>query len=150
MRPSAGLPASGSWPSTWPKPRSDALIRKTMTSGSKVVALTFDDGPDKWTDDILAILAARDIPATFFVIGSNVSSESQIQRLRDAGHEVGNHTWSHANLTTLSAEQVRREIQRTDDVIGGSNYLRPPGGHYNSAVAAQAGALGEEADPLER
>jgi peptidoglycan/xylan/chitin deacetylase (PgdA/CDA1 family) len=122
----------------------DALIRKTKTGGSRVVALTFDDGPDQWTAAILAVLAARDIPATFFVLGGNVSSESQIQRLRDAGHEVGNHTWGHPNLTTLSAEQVRREIERTDDVIGGSTYFRPPGGNYNSMVAAQVGALGKQ------
>jgi peptidoglycan/xylan/chitin deacetylase (PgdA/CDA1 family) len=57
---------------------------------------------------------------------------------------VGNHTWGHPNLTTLSAEQVRREIERTDDVIGGSTYFRPPGGNYNSMVAAQVGALGKQ------
>ena len=122
----------------------NALIRKTTTGGSKVVALTFDDGPDKWTAGILAVLAARDIPATFFVLGGNVTSQSQIQRLRDAGHEVGNHTWDHADLTKLSADQVRSEIQRTDKVIGGSTYVRPPGGAYNAMVAAVVGALGKK------
>jgi peptidoglycan-N-acetylglucosamine deacetylase len=111
--------------------------------GQKVAALTFDDGPSKWTQGVLDALAARHVLATFFVLGSNAAGHQDlIQKIKAAGNEVENHTWSHPILTHLTPEQVRSEISRTAAVIGGGHFLRPPYGTYNAAVAAVAGSLG--------
>ena len=123
----------------------DAFLRRTSSSGSaqKAVALTFDDGPGSATRKILAVLAEKEVPATFFVLGGNASAQpSVIEEIREAGHEIENHTWSHPNLTKLSADQVRSELARTSEVLGGCSFFRPPGGAYNGAVTAIAGELG--------
>jgi hypothetical protein len=66
----------------------------------RTVALTFDDGPDpRWTPQVLDVLAREQVPATFFVTGSAAARSPQlVQRTLREGHEVGNHTWSHASL----------------------------------------------------
>lgn len=123
----------------------NAVLRRTSSTGStqKAVALTFDDGPGSATRDILAVLARKEVLATFFVLGGNASAQpSVIQDIREAGHEIENHTWSHPNLTKLSADQVRSELARTSEVLGGCSFFRPPGGVYNDAVTAIAGELG--------
>ncbi len=115
----------------------------TADSGRKLAALTFDDGPGKYTQAVLDALAAKHVPATFFVLGSCAAgNESMIAKIRAAGHEVENHSWSHPVLTKLSPGEIRNEISRTNDVIGGSRFLRPPYGSYNTTVTAEAAALG--------
>ncbi|HEX3816811.1 MAG TPA: polysaccharide deacetylase family protein [Chthoniobacterales bacterium] len=105
------------------------------------VAMTFDDGPSpKLTPELLDILAARHIHATFFVIGENAERHPEIlQRAVREGHEIGSHTFTHPALAKLSDAGVRRELQKTDDVIrkaiGKSpTLLRPP---YGSITARQ-------------
>lgn len=123
----------------------NAVIRRSgaASKGQKLVALTFDDGPGKYTQGVLDALAAKNVPATFFVLGGNAAGNKDvIARMRAGGHEVENHTWSHPVLTGLSAEAIQREIQRTSAVIGGSHFLRPPYGDYNATVAAAAAAVG--------
>lgn len=118
-------------------------LDSTPQPGQKLAALTFDDGPGTHTHSVLDALAARHIPATFFVLGSSASAYPDIiQRMRDEGHEIENHTWSHPWLTKVSAETFNSQIQRTNAVIGGSRYLRPPYGDTNSTVRARAAALG--------
>ncbi len=108
-----------------------------------MAALTFDDGPGTYTQAVLDALAAKHVPATFFVLGGAAAgNKAMIKAIKAAGHEVENHTWSHPVLTEVSAERVRSEISRTNAVIGGGRFLRPPYGTYNAAVAAQAHALG--------
>src|SRR5262249_52955939 len=70
----------------------------------KLVALTFDDGPDPvWTPKILDILKAKKVPATFFVIGENgLAERGLLERLVNEGHEVGSHTYTHPNLANAS------------------------------------------------
>lgn len=97
---------------------------------------------------ILAILRQYHVQATFFVIGSEaatypdlVSQESQERKI------VGNHTWSHPDLTKISPDEVRAELQRTSKEIQASagvapTPFRPPGGHFNSQVQAIAASLG--------
>src|SRR6185436_6387816 len=71
----------------------------------RTVALTFDDGPDpRWTPQILDILARENVPATFFVVGSHAIDEpSLLHQVVASGHEVGEHTWSHADLSAVPA-----------------------------------------------
>ena len=110
----------------------------------KMIALTFDDGPSiSITPKILDILERYDAKATFFVLGSNLTSSKMLEfrRAIAMGCEIGNHSWSHANLTGLSNEEILREIKDTNDKIAElscngyvSSLLRPPGGHINRAV----------------
>ena len=125
-------------------PQNAVLQRsKTAKPGQKMAALTFDDGPGTYTQAVLDALAAKHVPATFFVLGGAAAgNKAMIKAIKASGHEVENHTWSHPILTKVSPERVRSEISRTDAVIGGSRFLRPPYGTYNAAVAAQAHALG--------
>jgi len=77
-----------------------------------LVALTFDDGPDpNWTPKILDVLKAKNVPATFFVIGENALPERALLRRELAeGHEIGNHTYTHPNLGTASDRTTRLEL----------------------------------------
>jgi peptidoglycan/xylan/chitin deacetylase (PgdA/CDA1 family) len=103
------------------------------------IAMTFDDGPsEKLTPELLDILAAHHIHATFFVIGQNAAAYPEIlQRAVREGHEIGNHSWSHPAFARMSDEKVRAELQKTDDAIrsalGGRPVLmRPPYGSITS------------------
>ena len=81
----------------------------------KKLALTFDDGPDpEWTPQILDILKAKHVPATFFVIGANMEAHpGLVQRILAEGHEVGNHTYTHPNLADTPLAAVRLELNAT-------------------------------------
>ncbi len=85
-----------------------------------IVYLTFDDGPsrDSGSTQILDVLDRYGVDATFFVNGANISgNEAVLQRMYSDGHAVGNHTWSHAKLNTLSINDARSEIRRTHDLV---------------------------------
>ena len=113
----------------------------------KVLALTFDDGPDPVeTPQILDILQKYDARATFFAIGSKVQKHPEIVKREIAeGHEIANHTFTHRFLSSSSCspEQIREEISRTQGTIFNAtgriaSLFRPPGGIYNSQVLAAA------------
>jgi peptidoglycan-N-acetylglucosamine deacetylase len=114
------------------------------------VVLTFDDGPDpRYTPRILDVLAAENIRAVFFVLGERVEAPGGLALVRRAaaeGHLIGNHTFSHPNLTTLSLEDVRAQIMRTHELIAEfeskRKLFRPPYGACNNAVSAVANELG--------
>ena len=98
-----------------------------------LVALTFDDGPDRrWTPKILDILKAKHAPATFFVIGRNMSeSPDLVAREVDEGHNVGNHTWTHPNIGEVPVAEASVELSATqrlfETITGRSMRLfRPP------------------------
>lgn len=100
------------------------------------VAITFDDGPDpKWTPQILDILKERGVKATFFLVGQNCEDHpGLVQRIVAEGHEIGNHTYYHRNLATMSEWQMQLELDATQRLIqsitGRSTSLfRPP---YNA------------------
>ena len=107
------------------------------------VALTFDDGPTRWTSKVLDVLDAQHVKATFFVIGSRVADRPDlIRRMRAEGHEVGVHTYTHANLANVGAWRVRMELDQTElSLAAASGYttdlLRPP---YSSVVDAVTSA----------
>ncbi|MBU1375269.1 MAG: glycosyltransferase [Alphaproteobacteria bacterium] len=98
-----------------------------------LVALTFDDGPDRrWTPKILDILKAKHAPATFFVIGKNMSENPDlVAREVDEGHNVGNHTWTHPNIGEVPVAETSVELSATqrlfETITGRSMRLfRPP------------------------
>ena len=112
------------------------------------IAMTFDDGPSaKLTPELLDILAAHHIHATFFVIGKNVVDHPEIlQRAVREGHEIGNHSWSHPALGKMRDDKVRAELQKTDDAIKAAIgtrpvLMRPP---YGSITARQKQWIHEE------
>ncbi|MEN8237490.1 MAG: polysaccharide deacetylase family protein [Pseudomonadota bacterium] len=113
-------------------------------SSNKFVALTFDDGPSRSiTPKILKILNEKGVKATFFVLGRNVKNNPEIVRsLRDSGHEIANHSYSHANLRKRSSTSIEDELQKTNaelaklEILPG--WFRPPYGSSNSTVKNKA------------
>jgi len=97
------------------------------------VALTFDDSPDpKWTPKILDILKARHVKAAFMAIGSEAADNiGLLQRIVREGHEIGNHTWTHPDISEISPRQVELEITLTERLFESKLgvqplYFRPP------------------------
>jgi peptidoglycan/xylan/chitin deacetylase (PgdA/CDA1 family) len=96
------------------------------------VYLTFDDGPSQYTPPILRILARTGSTATFFQLGTNQAAYPTMARaVRAQGSAIGNHTYDHADLTTLTADQVRAELRRGPR---GTKCARPPYGATNTKV----------------
>lgn len=118
---------------------------------SKVIALTFDDGPDpRYTKQIAELLKEYHAKATFFVVGSRVKKHPQVVRqLLDQQHEIANHTYTHPDLRRISSAKLREEVLATQEEIYKHTGLRPqlfrpPGGVYNESlvkVAKDAGFL---------
>jgi peptidoglycan-N-acetylglucosamine deacetylase len=112
------------------------------------VYLTFDDGPSIYTPQILSTLEAKGVPATFFVLGERaVQFPSNVQREHADGDGIGDHTWDHPDLTTLTTDQVRSELQSTADEIASltgarPTLWRPPFGAFNDTVTQIASSLG--------
>lgn len=107
----------------------------------KHVALTFDDGPHpKVTKQILDLLAKYDAKATFFMLGSRVEYYPDLVReVKAAGHEIGNHTWTHPVLTKMDSAKVLQEFEQTEkaifNVLGENTVIfRPPYGATNDRV----------------
>lgn len=105
------------------------------------MALSFDDGPDSvLTPQILDILAKHNARATFFVVGAHVpGNEGLLRRMHAEGHVIGNHSWSHTDMTTLSADQIRQQVYDTQAAVTASGVpaprvFRPPYGAVNEAV----------------
>ena len=101
----------------------------------KVVALTFDDGPNPaTTNQALDTLSKYGIKATFFVLGKNVSGNEEIlKRMKADGHVIGNHSWSHPVLSKLSLDEAKKQITDTEDALtkvlsSSSKLMRPPYG----------------------
>ena len=125
-----------------------AVYRKGSGEGKKI-ALTFDDGPSKRnTEEILAILGEYGVKATFFVIGENAEANpDRIRSIYNAGHEIGNHTYTHAYISRIPASKLRSEIRRTEEVltrITGQKpvVFRPPGGYYDDKSLAIVEEMG--------
>ena len=112
-------------------------------------ALTFDDGPSRYTSHLLDMMAAENVKATFFVLGENAQRmPGIIHRQLAEGHEVASHSWSHPNLGRSSGERIKREIAATDAVLRSLGaqpvFFRPPYGSYTPYVAQVAREYGME------
>ncbi len=116
--------------------------------GGKMVALTFDDGPNERTADMLEVLARLKVPATFFVVGFRAETQPELVRAMIAGgHELESHTYTHTILTTLTADEIEVELSRNEAILRSftgkdARYFRPPGGHANATVREAAGRQG--------
>lgn len=126
-------------PSTW-------IVRRDGASPHRV-SLTFDDGPDgRWTPEILDTLRAKHVPATFFVIGQNAQRNLRLtRRLYDEGHEIGNHTFTHPNLSLTEPWVTKVELGATERLIEAvtdrrSVLFRPP--YFGDAAPTTRDALG--------
>ncbi|MBS1708076.1 MAG: polysaccharide deacetylase family protein [Armatimonadetes bacterium] len=119
----------------------------------KICALTFDDGPKpEWTEKLLAVLKEADVKATFFLVGKQVVQYPELtKKIADAGHIVGNHTFTHPqgdkNMATMDEDEVAAEMKGTcravQDATGvRPKYFRPAGGHVNSLVINTSAANG--------
>lgn len=115
-------------------------VNKIIDTNSKVIALTFDDGPSSYTKDIITILKENDAVATFFVLGNKVELYQDV--LRDSlkcGNEIGNHTYNHKWLTKLSDDEIKKQIEDTQNIIKENlgitpTLFRPSYGSINKRV----------------
>jgi len=113
------------------------FLNEKIIKNNKLIALTFDDGPNYNTIKVLNILEKYDIKATFFVLGTNINgNEKAIKRMKKLGMEIGNHMYSHSIATRLSDKKIKEEIKKTDklvyDIIGEyPSLVRPSYGIYN-------------------
>lgn len=117
-----------------------------VNENGPVIALTFDDGPyPKVTGHILDVLEKNGVCATFFVLGSRIEGhEDMLTRMDELGCEIGNHSFSHADLTRLNKADCQRELSDTDAEIRRvtgheASVVRPPYGYYNKTVRSAAG-----------
>jgi peptidoglycan/xylan/chitin deacetylase (PgdA/CDA1 family)/LysM repeat protein len=123
-----------------------AVLDTTPATADRTVALTFDDGPlPQSTPALLDVLRARGVKATFFVTGSNASRYPDlVARIVAEGHAIGNHTWSHPDLSRLSQADQVAEIERTTQAIVDASgtypcFFRGPYGiHHSAAIAGLA------------
>lgn len=122
-------------------PQDEILVRRSPKPGSKLVALTFDDGPwPESTAAILDVLGDNDVRATFFVLGQQVERFPGITyRIAEEGHLLGSHSLSHRRFSELKPAQVRREAVGGRSVIRGASgvdtpWIRPPYGAMNAAA----------------
>jgi peptidoglycan/xylan/chitin deacetylase (PgdA/CDA1 family) len=118
-------------------------------NATKLIALTFDDGPDlKMTPMLLDFLQEQGIKATFFLVGQNVKAYPQlVERINKEGHIISNHSYTHMNFKTHSMDAVKKELSDTDDaiekIIGKRPAIfRPPYGSLSKAQKEELKKLG--------
>lgn len=123
---------------------SDTTPPKTDEPHEKKIALTFDDGPDpKSTVQILETLKKYDAKATFFMLGSRVEYYPDTAKaVKAAGHEIGNHSWNHPDLSKMPLQKALEEINRTTEIIQKvtgekPTVFRPPYGAYTDQLSKQ-------------
>jgi peptidoglycan/xylan/chitin deacetylase (PgdA/CDA1 family) len=122
--------------------KKEKIVITDVATDKKIVALTFDDGPDPtFTPIVLDVLEKYDAKATFFVLGVRAEKNPDIiKRMAREGHEVGNHSYSHRNFSKRnSKDDMLMEIKQANDIIyrlsGQKSILfRPPGGYLSDAL----------------
>jgi peptidoglycan/xylan/chitin deacetylase (PgdA/CDA1 family) len=144
-----GLAAGAfAYASRWP---ASQIFGRTLIAPAQPneLALTFDDGPNPaCTPRLLEILAHYDTKATFFLVGDFAEKEPALARaIAEAGHIIGNHSWSHPNLALIPARRIREELTRTKDILEQITsrpvrFFRPPFGARRPYVLRVARELG--------
>lgn len=125
------------------------ILGKVISRGTqidkKIVALTFDDGPNEpYTSQILAILKRYGIKATFFPVGENVVRERKtLKKIFESGHVIGNHSYSHSFFAPITSPSYKKEIDKTQDLIADITgkapaLFRPPWFFRTSAMLKTA------------
>lgn len=120
----------------------EAAFGGTADQQGRTLYVTFDDGPGAATSQVLALLEQFDAKATFFVIGREAAANpDSVAAVLAAGHAVGNHTWSHSDLASLSRDEVVAELTSTSQSAAGiGSCMRPPYG----SIDANSGAASED------
>jgi peptidoglycan/xylan/chitin deacetylase (PgdA/CDA1 family) len=125
----AGVCAAAGFMAWAVRGRSSAVFGPSVWRGPRdrrTVALTFDDGPSETTPRILEILARYNVPATFFQIGANVERLPAIARgVRDAGHSIGNHSYTHPLFSLRNARFIEQELRQAQQAIEEHTGTRP-------------------------
>ena len=104
----------------------DVVINRKIDKSKKMIALTFDDGPNYNTSKVIDVLNKYDIRATFFVLGSRaINNKDILKKMADSGMEIGNHTYNHLLLTKYDENKIRSEIEDTSEVIYSATKKRP-------------------------
>ena len=111
------------------------------------IALTFDDGPSRYTEKLLDGLKERGVKASFFMIGESAERHQDlVRRVREEGHLIGNHTYHHVDITKLPDEKAREELREMDQVIyeilgEHVEYMRPPFGVWQEKLEQEIDVL---------
>ena len=120
------------------------IFFKNGSREEKIIALTFDDGPHpKETHQILDVLDKYNVKATFFVVGKHANwYKEPLIRAAKEGHEIGNHTFSHPDISNLSRDDIKREIKQCEDTLvkltgKKPTLFRPPYGSYSEERLGQ-------------
>ncbi|HHX25693.1 MAG TPA: polysaccharide deacetylase family protein, partial [Firmicutes bacterium] len=126
-------------------------IYRTGNPKTHQVALTFDDGPSQeFTPLVLEILKEYNVPATFFLVGVHAERYPNIaRRIAEEGHEIGNHTYGHINVPTVSNKALYEEVIKATRVIAQTTgeypkYIRPPRGMYDARFRRLSHVLGQK------
>ncbi|KAF9183758.1 hypothetical protein BGZ51_003820 [Haplosporangium sp. Z 767] len=94
-----------------------------------VVAYTIDDGPGMFNDELLAIMAKKNVKATYYVLGrkvdENAAQAAALKKILDAGHQLASHTYSHSNMDLMTADQMKEEINKTAETMFKNAGVRP-------------------------
>ncbi len=120
--------------------RKKFYFNPTQENTDKMIALTFDDGPGPYTDELIDGLEKLNAKATFFLVGKKIRKyPDTVARIAQNGHLVGNHTYSHIKLTALSPDEIKKEIDKTNEEIKAltgetPQFFRPPFGRYNATT----------------
>ncbi|MEW9079450.1 polysaccharide deacetylase family protein [Terrisporobacter glycolicus] len=114
------------------------IFFKNGSREEKIIALTFDDGPHpKETHEVLDVLNKYNVKGTFFVVGKHANWYSEpLIRAAKEGHEIGNHTFTHPDISNLSSEDIKKEIKECEDTLvkltgKKPTLFRPPYGSYS-------------------
>jgi peptidoglycan/xylan/chitin deacetylase (PgdA/CDA1 family) len=114
--------------------------KREIDPDKPMIALTYDDGPSKYTQEILDLLKENNSAATFFVLGSQASKyEETVKYMIETGNQIGNHSYDHKRLTLLNDEELYDQINKTDNLIYEIALyrpfvMRPPYGSTNEAL----------------
>lgn len=133
-----------------PVSAADSQLISRVNTTQKMMALTFDDGSDgESIPEVLEILKNHNVKSTFFITGKAAEDHPEwIADIYNAGHELGNHSYSHPDFTKITASQMATELQKNETLIvnitGKSTkpYFRPPYGYYNASVLTAVGNAG--------
>ena len=116
----------------------EKIIIEEDSAEAKKIALTFDDGPHPYyTEQLLDGLKERDVKATFFVTGEHAELHPDIiERMNEEGHLIGNHTYSHIQLSSRNRDEFKNQIVKTNEIINEITgeevlYIRPPYGTWD-------------------
>lgn len=122
----------------------EAMGKAFSEEGTKKVALTFDDGPHPYyTEQLLDGLKERGVHATFFVTGEHAELHPEvIARMQEEGHLIGNHTYSHMQLSSSNREAFKEELVKTNEIIyqitgEEITYVRPPYGSWDKKFESE-------------